>query len=235
MAGCPAKATDRLHAVMDRCSGKLSFHLMFSIEGHPVPVSVWLIQTERHDSLKLNLCFSMIFHADGSCDNIQFFDHTIIQFYSDILYIITKCDHQSFCLVFVCIHCRKSRNGIFSLDDLIAFITKPQSSCSIIIADIECTLAIISTSKGRIFLWQSICRIGSVISCFFRISGKTMVSSLDQIRIIKNLCFLSVIGVKQNSLIICLHLIHTVSGTQSEQSVFFFKYNCHSFSPLDKL
>ena len=208
---------------------------MFSIESHPVPVSIRLVQAEGHHTLKLNRCFSVVFHADTSCDDIQIFHNSVVQFYSDILHIITKSDHESLCLVFVCIHCRKSRNGIFSLDDLIAFITKPQSSCSIIIADIECTLTIVSASKRRIFLRQSICGVCPVPCCLVRISGETVVSSLDQVGIIADVCFSSIVGVKQDSFVVCFHLVHAVLCAQGEQSVVFFDYDRHIFSPLDRL
>ena len=227
MAGCTAKTSDRLHAVVDRSSGKLSLHLMFSIKSHPVPVSIRLVQAEGHHTLKLNRCLTVVFHADTSCDDIQVFHNSIVQFYSDILHIITKSDHESLCLVFVCIHCRKSRNGIFSLDDLIAFIAKSQSSCSIIIADIECTLTIVSASKRRIFLRQSICGVCPVPCCLVRISGKTVISSLDQIGVITNVCFSSIVGVKQDSFVVRFHLVHAVLCAQGEQSVFFVKYDCH--------
>ena len=215
MAGGAPQASHRLNAMMNGSSGKLPFHLVFSVKCDPVVVSIGLIQTHGHHTFQENRGGAPVFHAHCPGDQIQILQNTVIKFYTHIFYIVFHGDHQGIRPVPVLrVDGGKPRDPVLSFQDLEAFIAQFQRSGSCLVSHRQGALPVITASKAGILLGKRIQRIGSVVARLIGISGKTVIPSLDQIGIVKNLCFFSVIGMKQNSVLVCLHLIHTGFRTQ---------------------
>ena len=227
MTGSAANTSYRPVCMTQMCSFHLSFYVMSAIEMNCIHFSIFKIHFHRHCFLYCNRCLTSLFQTNCSGDHIQMWEYTVEKMCFQSADTVCQDNLQCLCLIFFCKHCRETFQAVFSFCDLIGFKFQICSVAAVCLLYFQTIDTIISVSVSCIFLRQSICGVCPVPCCLVRISGETVVSSLDQVGIIADVCFSSIVGVKQDSFVVCFHLIHAVLCAQGEQSVFFVKYDCH--------
>ena len=114
MAGGTADTSYRPVSMTQMCSFHLTLHVMFSIKMNRVQFSVFIVHLHGHCFFYCNRCGTCIFQAYSSCDHIKLWKYTIKKMSTQSAGMVFQNDFQSFCLIFLCKHCRKSFETVFS-------------------------------------------------------------------------------------------------------------------------
>ena len=79
-----------------------------------MPNSVFIVHLHGHCFFYCDRCGTCIFQTYCSCDHIKLWKYTIKKMSTQSAGMVFQNDFQSFCLIFLCKHCRKSFETVFS-------------------------------------------------------------------------------------------------------------------------
>ena len=127
--------------------------------------------------------------------------------------------------------CRKSREIILTVLNLIACIAEIKCHTAICFTDLSCRCSVITGSKNREFLRKCIQGIRTVISKIIWISRKTAIV-VSQYIIHFRIQALSVIQMKQIIMCVCHHLVSGMFRMERKYSFLFVIYNSHKLCLL---
>ena len=229
MAWSSSYTSDHMASMRNWFSLHPSFHRMSSVKCQKIIFTIKEIKTRRLCFLDKNLSISMISNLCTSGDHIIVRKYTIQKcyFYScnHIFHCNLKC--LTFCLFRI--DCRKSRNLIFSIRNLMWTVSKITRCTSVCIFNYQSHTSVIPGSVTRILLRKCIHRIGSVTSGIIRIAWKSSVIICQKIIHTASICLLSIIQMKKESKTVYLHLICCIFCLYCKCPVCFTVNNSHFF------
>ena len=227
MARSSSHTSDHMTSMCDRLSLHRSLHCMSSVKCQKIIFPLNKIQTCRLRFPDTYLSFATINDLLASCDHIIIRKHTILQCNFYACNRIFHYDLQCLALRLIRIDCRKTRNLIFSIENVMRTVTQITRCTSICIFNDQCRASVISGSIGRILLRKCIHRICSVIPCIKRISRESPVIIRQQIIHAASICFLSIIQVQEEPIRVHLHLIRCILCLYCKCPVCFTVNNSH--------